>query len=404
MKKLALILLGVLALITQGNAKTVTILGPSTACPGSTNIQYAASRDFDNNFWEGWSSLVFTISGGTFNLIPGVYGTLLSSDGHTFTIAGDGNNPSLLPIEYSSVNWDNANHIGTITATYNYSRFFIPFTATGSSSTIVGVVGQPGPLSSIPSICTGSTRQYPVTCPNTIAGTGANAYQWSGASGSTNSAVINSPASGNVYVGVQFVNTGCSPVAHSPSSNLTIARTASVPVGFPTFTYTGKGTSEVTFTFHPASLGYGTQISIDGGSTFLDNSIVYVIQGQRQVVLVRSSNDCGVGPVKAFTLIAPACPTCPARMIAPEKEAISELKIFPNPASDHLTVEIPATDQTVTVSIFDLSGQLVKSAEVLGGSTNNLDIQDLAKGMYVVRVLSKDGSFLNETHKVIVTR
>jgi hypothetical protein len=69
-----------------------------------------------------------------------------------------------------------------------------------------------------------------------------------------------------------------------------------------------------------------------------------------------------------------------------------------------LSVEIPEIDQTVTVSIFDLSGQLVKSVEVVGGSKNTLDIQALSKGMYVVHVVSKDGSSLNEMRKVIVAK
>jgi hypothetical protein len=409
MKNLTLFIFSMFILVTQIQAKTVTVTGSSFVCPGTLS-NYSAHTDFQGSYVLTFKKLTFTVTGGTFVASPMyISNTTLENNGHTYTVYANQGTSWSGPVgdfvtENAYVNWDNDQKIGTVTATYYYDYLAKAYSLSNSITVNVGVSGTVSQVNALPSICLGSTSAYQVSSSASLAGTGANTFQWSGAVSGTGSSAQFYPAeSGNVLINVRMVNTGCSN-AYSPWYTLSIPRTATPPTGYPTMSSTGKYTSEATFSFTPTGGGYATQISIDGGQSFYDGSVIYVTQGHSQTVYVRSVNDCGIGAAMSFLLIAPPCRGCIVREMASNVDGNRELIISPNPATDNLSVEIPEIDQTVTVSIFDLSGQLVKSVEVVGGSKNTLDIQALSKGMYVVHVVSKDGSSLNEMRKVIVAK
>lgn len=68
----------------------------------------------------------------------------------------------------------------------------------------------------------------------------------------------------------------------------------------------------------------------------------------------------------------------------------SNLAVYPNPASDNLTLElINAIDENTTVNIFDALGQRIYQArENIKAGKLTIDISTLAKGMYHVQLLS----------------
>lgn len=57
---------------------------------------------------------------------------------------------------------------------------------------------------------------------------------------------------------------------------------------------------------------------------------------------------------------------------------------YPNPAKDHLTLQLPATAREARVEVLDLSGRLVLKDKLKNGGV--LDVSRLAKGQYQVRV------------------
>lgn len=72
-----------------------------------------------------------------------------------------------------------------------------------------------------------------------------------------------------------------------------------------------------------------------------------------------------------------------------EENAIKNVKLFPNPASEFVEITGQLSDNgEVYLSIFDLNGKKVKSYdasfEPSGEFTRRLDISDLAKGIYMV--------------------
>ena len=79
----------------------------------------------------------------------------------------------------------------------------------------------------------------------------------------------------------------------------------------------------------------------------------------------------------------------------------SVMAIYPNPASDRLNFDIKTgIAENYEVSVFSLVGRLEKR-EILRGSV--LDIQDLATGVYVLKIRNKENNrVLN--HKIVVQK
>jgi hypothetical protein len=72
---------------------------------------------------------------------------------------------------------------------------------------------------------------------------------------------------------------------------------------------------------------------------------------------------------------------------------ISNIKLFPNPATKQVTLQLPATqaDETYTIRITDISGKIQLQQKVVAG-VQHLSINSLAKGNYVVEVIDSKGN------------
>ncbi|MBK6995131.1 MAG: T9SS type A sorting domain-containing protein [Lewinellaceae bacterium] len=70
---------------------------------------------------------------------------------------------------------------------------------------------------------------------------------------------------------------------------------------------------------------------------------------------------------------------------------VPEIKVYPNPAANFVNVDLPENDLTGTLSILSASGQLVRSVQSTEGETSvQMDLQDLQKGVYMVRWVQSD--------------
>lgn len=71
-----------------------------------------------------------------------------------------------------------------------------------------------------------------------------------------------------------------------------------------------------------------------------------------------------------------------------------EFKIYPNPASSNLTLEIDQSLDIESLTIIDVKGQLVKALDVtFGASEINLNVASLENGLYFVRLHSKEKQY-----------
>jgi len=66
-------------------------------------------------------------------------------------------------------------------------------------------------------------------------------------------------------------------------------------------------------------------------------------------------------------------------------EEPSDFTVFPNPASNQVTVQLNGIDGDVMLRIYDMRGALVKVMPISGRDTD-VDVSDLAKGVYIISV------------------
>jgi hypothetical protein len=275
------------------------------------------------------------------------------------------------------------------------------------------VIGSPTEMNNYPlSICTSNNAEsFTISCPNGLSGTNADSYYWSatnaGISGSGSSATLQKIVGNNntITVSVWFRQSSCGVLSIQPYT-ITIPRCTGVPTGYPTRNGgSGALSSVVVFTFSPGTGGTSVQTSMDGVN-YTSTSWVDVDQGTTVDIWARSVNDCGPGPAQRYPCTAPPCPKClkSATPKVNEPEESTEVKLFPNPASSSLSISLPLLAQPVTISILNMTGQVVKQEQLTSGTANQLDIESLAPGMYVVHVLSKDGAALNTTQKLLIAR
>ena len=67
----------------------------------------------------------------------------------------------------------------------------------------------------------------------------------------------------------------------------------------------------------------------------------------------------------------------------------SAMKLFPNPASDELTVEFISTGGEISMSVFNLTGQNVLRVQSLaagGINSQTINTETLSNGVYILEV------------------
>lgn len=76
------------------------------------------------------------------------------------------------------------------------------------------------------------------------------------------------------------------------------------------------------------------------------------------------------------------------------KSAISSVNVelFPNPVTKNLNIHINHSNHTINkIEIYDIYGKLLHTAQASGAFVD-LDVSDLAAGIYVVHILTDKGS------------
>ena len=73
-----------------------------------------------------------------------------------------------------------------------------------------------------------------------------------------------------------------------------------------------------------------------------------------------------------------------------ENEVLQDLRIFPNPATDLLLVDMTVESNTrVALDVMDLQGRMIQSQTVLAGSGTSrftVDLRDMTAGMYLLQL------------------
>jgi hypothetical protein len=103
-----------------------------------------------------------------------------------------------------------------------------------------------------------------------------------------------------------------------------------------------------------------------------------------------NNNFTGDSPANKSMVLTPIATTS----IREQSEALSELRVFPNPSADICSVSYQASqEQQISIDLFELNGKLVKNMvnekQNAGPHTNIIDLKGIAKGVYLVKITSE---------------
>jgi len=78
---------------------------------------------------------------------------------------------------------------------------------------------------------------------------------------------------------------------------------------------------------------------------------------------------------------------CATDVAVEEYLAQDDIRCYPNPASDQLTVEVPSLSTDAEVEVFDMTGRMVLSHRLASSNVASLPVADLRDGFYLVKVI-----------------
>ena len=74
----------------------------------------------------------------------------------------------------------------------------------------------------------------------------------------------------------------------------------------------------------------------------------------------------------------------------------NKIKVYPNPASSVLNIEIQETTECDYLTIYDIFGRLIKQTDVNGQKVIRVDISDLKRGVYFLKTNTKNATLTNK--------
>ena len=130
-------------------------------------------------------------------------------------------------------------------------------------------------------------------------------------------------------------------------------------------THTSSGTSKSSWTFKWTSPASG-----QGNVTFYGASV--------------SGNGSGSGGDKVYLGSSQPIPS-----LSISEANRLDFDMYPNPASENLTIQLSSGSDKATVQFYDYLGKLALTSEVTA-TNNKIDVNNLSSGVYVLKVLSDD--------------
>jgi hypothetical protein len=80
--------------------------------------------------------------------------------------------------------------------------------------------------------------------------------------------------------------------------------------------------------------------------------------------------------------------------------AVSKISFFPNPAQSFVNVSLVQSENETSIQLLNISGQILKEQKVSGATTVTFNVEQYARGMYVLRVMNSDGSSVS--NKIVI--
>ncbi|MBP7810168.1 MAG: T9SS type A sorting domain-containing protein [Bacteroidia bacterium] len=240
-----------------------------------------------------------------------------------------------------------------------------------SATALASVIANPNPTV----VVSNASQTVCVGSPVTFNASGATTYSWTG--GATTSAATYTPSSSTTYTvrgttgscsstTIVSVTTNSVPVVSASASGSLICSGNSVIL-------TGSGAS--TYTWNPGS-ATGSSVTFTPSS-----STTYTVIG---------SSGAGCNSTSAVTVSVSAC-TGFNEIVS----GASNYFVYPNPTSGKVTINTSSdVSQQVSTEVVDAIGKVVQKHIINFNASNksqDLNIEELANGMYFIRLTPKDG-------------
>ena len=91
-----------------------------------------------------------------------------------------------------------------------------------------------------------------------------------------------------------------------------------------------------------------------------------------------------------------------SRFAAPEEETLSIFEVYPNPATDKLTIKIVLENEEVLqLQFISTLGQIIETHSVLSQEELSIDISNYTSGMYMLHLVNNKGKTI-ATQKLTV--
>ncbi|HTA28564.1 MAG TPA: T9SS type A sorting domain-containing protein, partial [Bacteroidia bacterium] len=81
---------------------------------------------------------------------------------------------------------------------------------------------------------------------------------------------------------------------------------------------------------------------------------------------------------------------------------IDNISLYPNPNNGQFTIQSSVNSGQLSVEIYNMLGQKVYSQSNIQNPTFNINISDKPNGIYLIRILDKDGNLVSQK-KVVKT-
>jgi hypothetical protein len=174
---------------------------------------------------------------------------------------------------------------------------------------------------------------------------------------------------------------------------------ATDPSGTTTFTASEQITIDNNFI---ATINHGQYVlmNIEKKCSIVAEEDAYAKPGSAELVVVQPKN--GIGRSHNGAGSQQQIDNKAARQISswPGKGSTNGIRIYPNPATDHLTLEV-SPKGVFDVRVIDAVGSTKYAKQISGNNKHAIDVGELPPGNYLIRVV---GEGLNHTERISVIR
>ena len=133
-----------------------------------------------------------------------------------------------------------------------------------------------------------------------------------------------------------------------------------------------------------ADISGGNWNATNGNATVFGGIITPVNPGT-DTIIYSISNFCG-RVADSAVIIIPTKGWCDTANGVPQVSSENEIQIYPNPTNGVFTVELPFISTATSIVVFDMYGKVVKEIDNEKGLKPEIDLSQVAKGTYMVKV------------------